>query len=68
MSTSETPAGLAPFSNPLTDEQTAGLGAALLVLLAGGMTALHGLPGLAMTALAMVPVMMVVLLLITVGK
>lgn len=68
MSITETSAAHAPAREPLSEERIAYLGAALLVALGAGMTALFGLPGLAMTALALVPVVYAVLLLITVGK
>jgi hypothetical protein len=60
----------APRFTPLdlTGEQVAYLIAAALVATGASMTVLFGLPGLAMTALALVPVVYVVLLLITVGK
>ncbi|MGP6085784.1 hypothetical protein [Antarctobacter jejuensis] len=52
----------------LSDEKLAYLIAVLLVVFGAAMTVLFGLPGLAMTALALVPVMYVVLILISVGK
>ncbi|MFW2542518.1 hypothetical protein ACN2XU_07740 [Primorskyibacter sp. 2E107] len=41
---------------------------ALFVVVVGAITALFGLPGLAMSALTMVPIVYAVLILITVGK
>lgn len=49
-------------------EKFAYLIAALVVALGGAMTLLFGLPGLAMTALALVPVMYILLILLSVGK
>ncbi|SMX50262.1 hypothetical protein [Maliponia aquimaris] len=60
------PAGVVP--SPLSGERIAYLGAALIVAFGATMTGMFGLPGLAMTALALVPVVFVVLLMITVGK
>ena len=42
--------------------------AAVLVIIATAATTTFGLPGLAMTALALVPVMYVILILLSVGK
>ncbi|MBV7393810.1 hypothetical protein [Mameliella sediminis] len=52
----------------LSGEQTFFLIALVLVALGAGMTILFGLPGLAMTALALVPVAYALLILISVGK
>lgn len=68
MTTTDSPTLPATRTPTLSDEAIASLVAALLVAFGGAMTLLFGLPGLAMTALALVPVMMVVLILISVGK
>ncbi|WP_167647464.1 hypothetical protein [Mameliella alba] len=68
MSSAETTAAQDMPRKAISPEQVAYLIAALLVGAGAAMTALFGLPGLAMTALALVPVVYVVLILISVGK
>lgn len=68
MSTAEAATPLDTPKNPLTGEQVFYLIALALVAVGAGMTMLFGLPGLAMTALALVPVMYVLLIVISVGK
>jgi hypothetical protein len=68
MTTIEAPATPKTRQQGLSDEAIAYLIAAALVTVGASMTTIFGLPGLAMTALTLVPVVYVVLLLITVGK
>ena len=55
-------------SRPLSPEAVAYAGIALILSLVGAAVLTWGIVGLAMSALAAVPVMFTVLLLITVGK
>ncbi|WP_323771427.1 hypothetical protein [Antarctobacter sp.] len=68
MSTAEPPVTADIAKTPLSGEKMFYLIALVLVAVGAGMTLLFGLPGLAMTALALVPVIYVLLIAISVGK
>lgn len=68
MSTTEAPSAIYVPRVSLSTEQFAYAIAALVIGTGASMTTFFGLPGLAMTALTLVPIVFVALILITVGK
>ncbi|SNS04446.1 hypothetical protein [Antarctobacter heliothermus] len=70
MSPAESPASPAAemANTQMSGEKVFYLVALVLVVIGAAMTLLFGLPGLAMTALALVPVVYALLILLSVGK